>query len=179
MPEAVFDRAVENVADGNQVDWALSESAALNTHERECLKWLKVLDDIAGLHRSTQHSFEDVEAPSAPPASSPADAPAASAVSAWGRYQLVEKVGEGSFGSVYRAWDPKLEREVALKILHPHIADNGVTERLVREGRALARIRHANVVSVFDVESHEGRVGLCMDFVRGETLEACCGRRAR
>ena len=172
MPvEAVFDRALEEIADGNHVDWNLSDSGAVDEDERECLKWLKVLGDIAELHRSTHESFDELEAVRSGPAPSPPGVPAEAAVSTWGRYQLVEKVGEGSFGNVYRAWDPKLEREVAVKILHPHIADTGVTERLVREGRALARIRHSNVVSVFDVETHDGCVGLCMDFVRGQTLE--------
>jgi serine/threonine-protein kinase len=168
--EAVFDRALEEVADGHHVDWDVSDSGAADDDERECLKWLKVLGDIAELHRSTHESFEE-ELAAVRSAPSPPGLPAGGAVSTWGRYELVEKVGEGSFGSVYRAWDPKLEREVALKILHPHIADTGMTERLVREGRALARIRHSNVVSVFDVETHDGRVGLCMDFVRGQTLE--------
>jgi hypothetical protein len=170
-PEAVFDQAVEKVADGNRVDWDVSESGALNTDERESLKWLKVLNEIAALHRSTHESFDELDGVRVAPTPSPSAVAVESVASTWGRYQLVEKVGEGSFGSVYRAWDPKLERQVALKILHPHIADTGLTERLVREGRALARVRHINVVSVFDVESHEGRVGLCMDFVRGQTLE--------
>ena len=89
----------------------------------------------------------------------------------WGRYPLLQKVGEGAFGSVYRAWDPELEREIAIKILHQHISDSELKERLLHEGRALAKIRHANVVNVLGVESHQDRVGLCMEFVRGETLE--------
>src|SRR5205823_10188238 len=93
-------------------------------------------------------------------------------IETWGRYRLIEKVGEGNFGSVYRAWDPELEREVAIKILHPRVTDSQLRERLLREGRALAKVRDTHVVSVFGVESHGDRVGLCMEFVRGETLEA-------
>ena len=89
----------------------------------------------------------------------------------WGRYRLVEKVGEGSFGSVYRAVDPELQREIAVKILHRDVADSRLKEQLLREGRALAKVRHPNVVSVFGVESNEDRVGLCMEFVPGQTLE--------
>src|SRR5262245_24182808 len=172
MPlEAVFDRALEEVADGRRVDWDLSESGAHDEDERERLKWLRILGDIANLHRSTLESFEEIEAVASRPVPVARAGSVDSAMSTWGRYELIEKVGEGSFGNVYRAWDPKLEREVAVKILHRHIADVGVTERLVREGRALARVRHPNVVSVFDVETHDGRVGLCMDFVQGQTLE--------
>ena len=89
----------------------------------------------------------------------------------WGRFHLLEKVGEGSFGSVYRAWDPQLERQVAIKILHRHLTDDRLRAKLLREGRALAKIRQPNVVSVLEVEEHEGRVGLCMEFVQGQTLE--------
>jgi predicted Ser/Thr protein kinase len=89
----------------------------------------------------------------------------------WGRYHLVEKVGTGGFGQVYRAWDPELERELAIKILHAHIADGSSRERLRHEGRALARIRQANVVNVLGVEVQEGRAALCMEFVRGQTLD--------
>ena len=102
---------------------------------------------------------------------------AGTAVETWGRYRLVEKVGEGSFGSVYRAWDSELEREVAVKILHPRVANSQLKSRLLREGRALAKVRHPNVVSVLGVESHGDRVGLCMEFVRGETLATVLGRR--
>jgi hypothetical protein len=89
----------------------------------------------------------------------------------WGRYRLVEKVGVGGFGQVYRAWDPDLECEVAIKLLHAHIANDRAGERLRQEGRALAKIRQTNVVRVLGVEVHEGRAALCMEFVRGETLE--------
>ena len=90
----------------------------------------------------------------------------------WGRYRLTEKVGEGSFGSVYRALDPDLQREIAIKILHSRVADAHLKERLLSEGRALAKVRHPNVVSVFGVEAHGDRVGLCMEFVHGATLES-------
>jgi serine/threonine-protein kinase len=95
---------------------------------------------------------------------------------AWGRYRLIEKVGEGGFGSVYRAWDSELERELAVKILHPRVANAQLRSRLLLEGRALARVRHPNVVSVLGVESHGDRVGLCMEFVHGETLTSVLGR---
>lgn len=89
----------------------------------------------------------------------------------WGRFRLVEKVGTGGFGQVYRAWDADLEREVAIKILHEHIADDRARDRLRREGRALASIDQANVVQVLGIEVHEGRAALCMEFVRGDTLD--------
>ena len=58
----------------------------------------------------------------------------------WGRYQLLEMIGEGSFGAVYRAWDPQLESELAIKILHQKTTDERLKANLLAEGRALARI---------------------------------------
>src|SRR5262249_332521 len=97
----------------------------------------------------------------------------------WGRYLLLETCGEGSCGTVYHAWDPELEREIAIKILHEHRVDVSRKERLLREGRALAQIQHPNVVRVLGVEAFEGHIGLCMEFVRGETLEALLAAHGR
>ena len=163
----VVNRAIEDIADGRPVDWPALDSGAGSDEEREQLKCLRIVNDVADLHRSTDDPGADEEAttervPAPPPADDDSEI--------WGRYRLVEKVGEGSFGSVHRAWDPELEREIAIKILHRRFADSRLKERLLREGRALARVRHPNVVSVFGVESYGDRVGLCMEFVRGDTL---------
>ena len=64
----------------------------------------------------------------------------------------------------------ELERDVAIKILHRRVGDTRLKEHLLQEGRALAKIRHANVVNVLGIEAHEDRVGLCMEFVEGKTL---------
>src|SRR5262245_54804166 len=92
---------------------------------------------------------------------------------AWGQFQLLQKVGQGGFGEVYRAWDPTLEREVALKLLLPRGQDQDTqVTAILREARLLARVRHPNVVSVYGVDRHDGRVGFWSDFVRGKTLSA-------
>lgn len=87
----------------------------------------------------------------------------------WGRFRLMEKVGQGGFGEVYRAWDLQLNREVALKLLQ-----GGATEEdyqlILREARAAARVKHPNVVPVFGVERVDGRVGFWSEFVRGKHL---------
>ncbi len=175
-PESVLDRAVEAVADGIPVDWDLLDSGTQSESDREWVQCLRILHDVANLHRG---DAEGVDGPKADTGLGSAAATRATAVEApdqWGRYRLNEKVGQGSFGSVYRAWDPQLEREVAIKILHRHVADARLRDQLLHEGRALARVRHPNVVSVLGVEEHEGRVGLCMEFVRGETLDSVLQR---
>jgi tetratricopeptide (TPR) repeat protein len=104
---------------------------------------------------------------------SPYDRPAGVPLGTWGGFTLIEKVGEGAFGEVYRARDA-LHRDIALKLLRPRAGGtlDQIAARMLHEGRVMARIRHANVVDVYGAEEHEGRVGLSMEFVRGRTLEA-------
>ena len=106
--------------------------------------------------------------------SAPSDMPAAR--DAWGRFKLLARVGSGGFGEVYRAWDPDLEREVALKLLLPSPTGNGQTDEeykaMLREARALASVRHPNIVPVYGIDRHDGRVGFWTDFVKGKTLSA-------
>jgi len=91
----------------------------------------------------------------------------------WSRFQLLESVGRGSFGEVYRAWDPDLQREVALKILLPRASQSETPfDEVLREARALAAVRHPNILPVYGVDQHDGRVGFWTDFVHGRTLAA-------
>ncbi len=89
-----------------------------------------------------------------------------------GRYVPTERLGGGGMGVVYRAHDPELDRDVAIKLLRER-ADVGSKEaraRMVREAQALARFSHPNVVQVFDVGTSNGRVWLAMELVEGTTL---------
>src|SRR5580704_12091863 len=93
------------------------------------------------------------------------------ALKAWGPFQLLENVGQGGFGEVYRAFDTVLQREVALKLLLPRVSSQADQEKeILREARLLAKVRHPNVVSVYGVDTFDGRVGFWSDFVRGRTL---------
>jgi tetratricopeptide (TPR) repeat protein len=90
----------------------------------------------------------------------------------WGHLELQERIGEGTFGEVYRARDTQLDREVAVKLLRVGgLSTDRQTRRVLREGRSLARVEHDNVVAVYGAEAHEGRVGLWMELIRGATLE--------
>jgi eukaryotic-like serine/threonine-protein kinase len=90
---------------------------------------------------------------------------------ALGRYVVLGHVGSGGMGAVFAAYDPELDRKVALKLLHRE-TDGGkpAQDRLVREAQAMARLRHPNVVVVHDVGVVEGRVFFAMEFVEGTTL---------
>jgi eukaryotic-like serine/threonine-protein kinase len=87
-----------------------------------------------------------------------------------GRYKLLELVGRGGMGVVWGAWDPELERRVAIKLVD-HLRPNA-RDRIVGEARALAKLSHPNVVPVYDVGLVEDRVYLVMEWVVGETLRA-------
>lgn len=85
--------------------------------------------------------------------------------------QIVGLLGQGGMGAVYLARQPKLERDVALKILHPDLAtDPEFAERFFREARVLAKLNHPNVVAVFDVDQAGPYLYLLMEYVEGATL---------
>lgn len=91
-----------------------------------------------------------------------------------GRYVLVSELGKGGMGAVYAAYDPQLDRKVALKLLHwrdgDELVDTAGAARLQREAQALARVSHPNTVQVFDVGTHQGRVFIAMEHLEGKTL---------
>jgi serine/threonine protein kinase/lipoprotein NlpI len=91
-------------------------------------------------------------------------------LTSWGPFELLERVGEGGFGEVYRARDPKLDREIAVKLLRASAFPDDDYSTVLREARLAARVRHPNVVTVYGVEQYDGRVGFWADFVRGKTL---------
>jgi tetratricopeptide (TPR) repeat protein len=86
-----------------------------------------------------------------------------------GRFVVVDQLGSGGMGVVVAAYDPELDRRVAIKLLRPSVLGDGRL-RLVREAQAIARIAHPNVVSVFDVGELDGAVFIAMEHVDGQTL---------
>ncbi len=91
-----------------------------------------------------------------------------------GRYHLEEEVGRGGMAVVYRATDPALDRPVALKVLHPHLADRADSrERFTREARAVARLAHPHIVEVYDYATPDSRQAyIVTEFIDGPTLRA-------
>ena len=137
------------IADGSGVDWAGMDEAASEVED------LRAIAHIAALHR----------APTGPPES-------ALLGRRWGSLSIVEEVGAGRFGRVYRAWDARLERFVALKILDAPAAPNVASPlRAIDEGRLLARVLHPNVLTVHGAECLDGQVGIWTEYIEGRTLE--------
>jgi predicted Ser/Thr protein kinase len=93
-----------------------------------------------------------------------------SAGALFGRYQMIAKIGAGAMGVVWRAQDPKLGREVALKLLR--MPDAALIDRLVREARTMAQVSHPNVVTVFEVGDAQGQAFIAMELVEGHSLRA-------
>src|SRR2546427_37916 len=95
-------------------------------------------------------------------------APTVAELGGWTRYRIEALVGEGAVGAVYRAWDPRLERAVAVKILRG--ADAEAARRFDREARAQARLRHEHVCEIYEVgEAPGGRPYIAMQLVDGQT----------
>ena len=97
-----------------------------------------------------------------------------------GRYRIRGRVARGGMATVYTALDERLERTVALKIIHPgQRSDPNFLDRFTDEAKTIARLTHPNVVAVYDQGTHDGLPYLVMEFVRGRTLRDVLGERRR
>ena len=96
-----------------------------------------------------------------------------------GRYVVLDRLGAGGMGVVYSAYDPTLDRKVAIKLVRAARADERAKARLLREARAMARLHHPNVVTVHDVGEIDGQPFLAMDLLGGGTLAERLRARSR
>ena len=88
-----------------------------------------------------------------------------------GKYELHDEIGRGGMGTVYKAFDPALDRFVAVKLLAPHLVwEKEFIERFLREARAAARLRHPSIVTIHDVGQESGWYYYAMEYLEGETL---------
>ena len=151
----------EAVADGRDLDWNAVESATTDDEDRELIKQLHLLAGVAEANRSVSEADDPwrvldtvVEAPWR-----------------WGTLEIREKLGAGAFGIVYRAWDPRLARDVALKLRPSPQLDGEPEPSVLREGQLLARVRHPHVITVYGADRFGDQVGTWMELIRGRTLE--------
>jgi serine/threonine-protein kinase len=99
-----------------------------------------------------------------------------------GRYRILGELGRGAMGTVYRAHDPLIEREVAVKTLHPDLPPEvivEVRERFLREAKSAGRLNHPNIVTIFDVGEHDGVAYMAMELLEGRSLQQILGESAR
>lgn len=90
----------------------------------------------------------------------------------WRHLAVKELLGSGAFGQVYRAYDPILRRDVALKLSHAEPDQNAIGQVVATEARRMARLRHPNILAVHGADEDHGRVGIWSDLLEGTTLEA-------
>ncbi len=96
-----------------------------------------------------------------------------------GRFVVLERLGAGGMGVVFSAFDPQLDRKVAIKLLFDRRADLRERARLLAEAKAMAKLAHPNVVGVYEVGEHAGRVFIAMELVHGRTLRGWIEERPR
>ncbi len=145
---ALLDFWAARLADGQEIDWVEARKA--------------MPDDLVTRLASLERLAATMRASDAGP-----ETP--SAAGNWGHLRLLESLGRGGFGEVFRAFDPILQREVALKLRHADSEDPD-PRRWIREARQLARVRHPNVLAVHGADIHDGVPGLWADRVEGRTL---------
>jgi len=88
-----------------------------------------------------------------------------------GKYRIVSRLGRGGMGTVYRAVDQTLDREVAIKCLHAELAETDLLKRFRAEAVTLARLNHPNIATLFELGEHDGQLMMVMEYVRGETFD--------
>jgi serine/threonine-protein kinase len=151
------------VADGSAIDWIASESAAADLDGRALLNELRAIADVATAHRAPAPFSETV----------------LSDAVTWGSLTIISTIGTGRFGDVYLAWDARLHRRVALKLLHLPSSSHQLPTRSIEEARLLARVRHPNVLTVHGAECIGEQVGMWTEYIEGKTLDALLAERGR
>ncbi len=159
-----LDALIEALAQGEAVDWQEAESSARSGEEREQIRALAAISEVATFHHTwlaaggvlgdlDEDETQDDEVPAS-----------------WGELEILERVGRGSFGDVYKAREPQLDRIVALKLIRASARTPEREAETLREGRLLAKVRHPNVATVHGAAGANGRVGFWMEFLEGKNL---------
>ena len=148
------DAVIAAILDGKPVDWNQTNTS-LSSDDRALIEPLRVLAAIAA---QTADASSDTQARSA------ADE----------RFVLQELLGRGASGEVHRAWDTRLQREVAVKILH---RDRPFASSVIAEAQRLARVSHTSIVTIFDIYEANGSAFICMELLKGRTLDAIVRER--
>lgn len=148
----------ERIADGQSVDWAQVEAEL----DPALIAGLRQIAALAGGFGAVNTEPSPPQSDTLPPGS------------AFGPLEIVDLLGRGAYGAVYRARDAQLDREVALKILgHPTLT----RAELLREGQLMARIDHPNVLKVFGAVEDSGQVGFACELMPGESMEEWLARQ--
>jgi serine/threonine-protein kinase len=165
---------IDAIANGSTVDWAVWQDVA-NPRAMDTLGVLRVIADVAAVHRRlNEHdsaaSLGDVLTAATVAQPHPRAPLDLSKGEPWGPLIVLERIDGGSFGDVFRAWDPALAHVVALK--RSRYSSAADAARALREGQFLARIPpHPNVITVYGACEIKGEVGIWMEFLSGRSLQ--------
>jgi serine/threonine-protein kinase len=145
------------IVEGDPVEWP-REEAEVPASATQILRELRSLEAIVSAHAQLRQTFADAEVTTEQPAG----------LHRWGPLTIIAKIDEGAFGTIYKAHDNRLAKDVALKLLPPRSAN---PTRMLKEARLLAKVNHPNVVRVYGADDTQERVGLWMELIKGRTLE--------
>ena len=180
-----LDSLADRLLESDAVDWA-AELDAARPDDREVILALRDIARVAEMSRTFDQPGDQ---PGGEPSEQLSDSagPTLERVDGvgphvpprrWGHLEVTEKVGAGASATVFRARDPHLNRDTALKLFHfGRPASPEIKRALMEEGKNLAQVKHQNVVTVYGADEHEGRVALWMEFVQGETLQALVSKQ--
>ncbi len=157
MNDEVLRRLAESVADGTPTPWP-DDSA--HPH----VAGLRHLRDLAGAFR--------IRAGGAP-------RPSRQVLFQWRHLDVLEHIGKGGFGDVYRAYDPLLRRDVALKLINDQSTPTHATGLIAAEARRMARLRHPAILAIHGADEQDGRLGIWSDLLVGRTLEVLLEEREK
>jgi len=159
-------RVASAVADRSPIAWVVEESR--RPELKEMFEQLRGLERLARIHEApglAPVALDDTVLQHRDEVETPAQ---------WGPLRILARLGEGGFGTVYRAYDPSLQRDVALKLWRPSKVGR---ESYLREARRLARVRHPNILAVHGADEHDGLAGIWTDLLEGVTLEKALQQR--
>ncbi|MEE9230125.1 MAG: serine/threonine-protein kinase, partial [Acidobacteriota bacterium] len=174
VDKALLLKVAEAIADRTPVDWEGDREKGAGLESS--LKQFRIIESVAAIHEvkdvveapDARDLLETVTEPSEPSKISTGGP----IPKRWGPLQIKERIGGGGFGEIFRAYDPNLKIDVALKLLRrDRPGGDAADERFLDEARRLARVRHSNVLVVHGAERHDGRVGIWSDLIDGKTLE--------
>jgi hypothetical protein len=152
-----------SISDGGLIEWEDVAQQVVGDDD-VVLEELRLIEKIAKFHQGAQENPSNET-------TVVTDDERGSDPRTWAHFLILGRIGGGSFGDVYRAHDTKLQCDIALKLMRHDGDSQANVSRVLKEARLLARVRHANVVTVYGADQVEGRVGLWMELVRGTTLE--------